>query len=107
MSETFNLIQVLVSQGVVRISEHGYDELMADGILARDIINSIAEAIVVENYPAYPKGRSVLLLPKGRKGELIHTVWGIPKGRDSPAVLITEYRPDERLWLKGFTERKK
>ena len=39
-------------------------------------------------------------------GDLIHVVWGIPKGYDSPAVLITAYRPDPDLWEEGYTRRK-
>jgi hypothetical protein len=34
MSDTFNAVKALVAQGKARISEHGYDELVADNILA-------------------------------------------------------------------------
>ena len=38
MNDTFERITRLVTVGSVRISEHGYDELEADGILADDVI---------------------------------------------------------------------
>ena len=53
---TLDQILELVRQGSVRISEHGYDELAADGILAREAVEGISSAILVEDYPNYPKG---------------------------------------------------
>ena len=62
MSETLENIRRLVQKGEVRVSEHGYDELSADGLLAREVVEGVIEAIVVEDYPDYPKGPCVLVL---------------------------------------------
>jgi len=32
----------------------------------------------------------------------VHVVPGIPSGKESPAVLVTAYRPDPKLWESGF-----
>jgi hypothetical protein len=35
----------------------------------------------------------------------VHTVWGIPKDKKNPAVLITAYRPDPEKWSDDFKRR--
>ena len=106
MNETFKAILELIERKEIVISNHGYDELADDLIFIRDILANIKEAIVVENYPEYPKGPCVLLLQKDSNGNPIHVVWGIPKNADSPAVLVTAYRPDPDVWSKDFMRRK-
>ncbi len=107
MSETFTLIQSLVASGEVRVSDHGYDELVEDGITVLEILVGIGSGMVVEDYPEYPKGRSVLVLQLDDTGRPIHVVWGIPKGFQRPAVLVTAYRPDPGRWDGRFIERRK
>ena len=106
MSETLDLIRTLVARGQLRISDHGYDELAADRILVRDIIEGVVDAVVVQDYPEYPKGPCVLVLQKDREGKPIHVVWGIPKNASLPAVLVTAYRPDPELWTDDSLRRK-
>lgn len=51
MYETLDRIRRLISEGSVRISEHGYDEIAADGLLARELVEGVEAADVVEDYP--------------------------------------------------------
>lgn len=95
MSDTFRRIVDLVHHGEVRVSAHGYDEMAEDDILAGEVIDGVGAGVVVEDYPAYPKGPCTL-----------HVVWGVPRGQTSPAVLITAYRPDPARWTEDFLRRR-
>jgi hypothetical protein len=107
VSGTLERIFELVRRGEIRISDHGYEELVAEGIFVRDLITSLPEARLVEDYPDYPKGPCVLVLQRNGEGNPVHAVWGIPKGGDTPAVLITAYRPDPERWTDDFMRRKR
>lgn len=106
MADVFERIFVLVQKGEVKVSEHGYDELANDQLTAREIISGLAQAMVVEEYPNFPKGPCVLVLQRDQAGDAVHVVWGIPKGYNSPAVLVTAYRPDPDKWDESFLRRK-
>jgi hypothetical protein len=80
--------------------------LAEDAIMATDLIASIGTARLVEDHPTYPKGPCILVLQSDRHGAPVHAVWGISKGADSPAVLITAYRPNPRRWSNDFLRRR-
>jgi len=107
MSRSLSEIITLIKKGDVLISSHGYDELANDHIFVKEIVETIDEAEVINEYPDYSKGPCVLVLQKDRKGKPVHVVWGIPKNSNSPAVLVTAYRHDPERWEDDFTRRKK
>ena len=107
MSETWRHVLELLQQGNIRISEHGYDELAADGVTVREIMAGVLNAVVLSDYPTYPKGPCVLTLQQDGDGRPIHVVWGIPRGLTSPAVLVTAYRPDPERWEDDFRRKRK
>ena len=106
MSTVWTRILELADRGQVVLSDHGYDELAADGISVRELMAGIKEAAVVEDYPEYPKGPCVLVLCGDSDGRPLHAVWGISRHADSPAVLVTAYRPDPKRWEADFKTRK-
>jgi hypothetical protein len=106
MSDTFQRVVALVARGEVQVSEHGYDELAADGILVKDVVRGLSRGEVVEDYPDFPKGPCVLVLQADRGGRPVHAVWGIPKGASGPAVLVTAYLPAQDRWTADFRRRR-
>ena len=97
---------MLVARGEVRVSAHGYDELAADHVAVREVVDGLASAVPLEGYPDYPKGPCVLVLEHDKAGQPIHVVWGIPRGSDSPAVVVTAYRPDPAKWDETWRKRR-
>jgi Domain of unknown function (DUF4258) len=107
LSEILEQVQALVARGDVRVSLHGYEELVADNVLVRDIIDGLTGAEAIEEYPNYPKGPCVLVLERDTSNQPIHVVWGIPAGQSSPAVVVTAYRPDPTKWDETWRRRRK
>jgi len=106
MSQILNRILKLVGQREILISEHGYDELSADAILVTDVCDGVVDSVVVEEYPDYHKGPCVLVLQRDRNREPVHVLWGIPAGAESPAVVVTAYRPSADRWTGDFLRRR-
>lgn len=106
MSSTLRQVIDLVARGELRISAHGYDELAEDGVRVRDVVVGIAKAVIVEDYPEYPRGPCVLVQQRDFQGQPIHVVWGVPRDALSLAVVVTAYRPDPDRWSRDFIKRK-
>ena len=106
MSSTLEQIRTLVARGEVRVSLHGFEELAADAVRVRDVVAGVAEALVVEDYPDYPKGRCCLVLQRDGANRPIHVVSGIPAGQESPAVVVTANRPDPARWDERWLRRR-
>jgi Domain of unknown function (DUF4258) len=106
-SETLEKVKALAKAGEILVSDHGYEELAADDIFSPDVLDGLADATVIEDYPQAAKGPSVLVLQRDGDDRPIHVVWGIAKATDRPAVLVTAYRPDPRKWSGDFMKRRK
>lgn len=107
MSGLWPTVLELVARGDVMVSMHGYEELSADDIVVRELIDGIAQAIIIEEYPEYFKGPCVLVLQRDRQVRPVHVLWGIPAGRQAPAVMVTAYRPAPERWEDDWRTRRK
>jgi len=106
VTDTLRQVIALAAKGEARVSEHGYDELAADGIRVRDLVAGIHAAEVVEDYPDFPKGPCVLVLQRVRDCSPVHALRGVPRGTSGPAVLVTAYRPDPKRRDDDLKRRK-
>ena len=105
MQALISTIQGLVRSGNLLISDHGFDELTNDGISVRDVVSGLGTAILIREYPDFQKGPRILVLENDTAGEPVHAVWGIPRGKSEPAVLVTAYRPNPEDWESNFVRR--
>jgi hypothetical protein len=105
VSELLGRVVALVNAGDFMVSAHGDDELAAEDISLRDVVAAIGHATLVAQYPEYSKGPCVLVLERDRTGSPVHVVWGIPRGHERPAVLVTAYRPACDTWDATWTRR--
>ena len=62
---TFDKVRALVQCGEVRLSDHGYDEMSDENILARDVLAGVFDGVVVEDYPNVCQGT---MCPRAAKG---------------------------------------
>ena len=106
MSQILAIVQELLKRDEYLVSRHGYRELAADDILLDEILAGIESAVVVEDYPDSRKEPSVLVLQRDRSGLPVHVMWGVPKIKGTPAVLVTAYRPAAERWSPDFMKRK-
>ncbi|MBO0902389.1 DUF4258 domain-containing protein [Jiella sonneratiae] len=97
----------MLGRGEVVFSGHALNEVESDGILVTPLLDAIDDWRVVEDYPEAFKGPSVLVKTFDVDGCPVHLLWGIPKGRDGPAVLITGYRPEPSRWSDDFLSRRR
>ena len=74
MSRTLDLVRENVKAGRIRVSEHGMAELSDDGIDLLQVIDGLAGARVIEDYPDYHKGPSVLCLQHDADDRPIHVL---------------------------------
>jgi hypothetical protein len=55
MSAFWQKLADLIAAGDVRVSERGYDALADDGLGIDVILSGVPRAVVLEEYPDYPK----------------------------------------------------
>jgi hypothetical protein len=105
MSDTLEKVKSLVALRNVRLSDHGFEGLRARGISLKEIIDGVANAQLVEEYPFAFKGPSVLTLQTSGP-RAIHVVWGLSKYEPEIVTLITAYVPCLEKWYDGFKQRR-
>jgi Domain of unknown function (DUF4258) len=106
MTEEFlDKITRLALAGRLIVSTHADQELANDEIDIDDVLDGLANAIVVESYPDYHKGPYLLVLIRTRDGAPIHALLGTSTANPDISVIITAYRPATDRWNGDFTKR--
>ena len=94
-----------MAAGRVHVSEHAYDETIADDFSVVEVIDATPEGEVIEDYPDDPRGRSCLVLLKVGDRRAAHAVWAFDDG-PRRAILVTVYRPDPARWSGDLRHRR-
>ena len=102
---TLDRVRLLAARGELEVSDHAYDRISNLGLLVSDLFASISSGEPIEDYPDYHAGPCVLVLQQAGSGALLHALWGLRKGADRPAVLVTAYKPDPTKWSADFRRR--
>lgn len=92
-----NQIRLAINLEKVIISRHGREEAENDDLSLEEIIFSVMNGEIIENYPDDFPFPSCLILGTNQDREPIHSVWAYNENTGF-AVLITVYRPDFNMW---------
>ena len=105
-SNTLQIVIGLVAALQYRVSDHAEDRLAEREIDLDDVLSSVANAEVVEEYPDTGRGESVLVLQQLSDKSTVHVVWGLAKAGRNVAVLVTVYTPDPDEWSSDWKTRR-
>jgi hypothetical protein len=89
----------------IRITDHAWEEAQSDELSFDEIISSVINGKIIEDYPKDSPFPSCLVHGFNYKREPIHSVWGYNL-ENKWTVLITVYRPDPNRWVDWETRRK-
>ena len=99
-----NLIDAIKNDRI-RITDHADEEAHNDNLSFEEVITSVLNGQVIEDYPTDRPFPSCLVFGENYKREPIHSVWAYNE-ENRWAVLITVYRPDPERWIDWKTRRK-
>ncbi len=102
--ELKNIIKAVNSDRLL-ITKHAWVEAASDGFNIGEIIASLNEGFIIEEYTEDLPFPSCLILSFNGKSEPIHSVWAYNPLTES-AVLITVYKPDPKRWIDWKKRRK-
>jgi hypothetical protein len=104
-SDTFDQVCDAIVGARVSVSEHAYDEAVADDVSVVDVIDRTASGEVIEDYPDDSRGPSCLVLLRVGAEDAVHAVWAFDAG-SARAILVTVYRPDPDRWSDDLKQRR-
>ncbi len=100
-----HIIQAIQDEKI-RITNHADEEANADKLTLIEIIESVCDGEIIEEYPTDMPYPSCLICGMNKNGEPIHSVWAYNKENEW-AVLVTVYRPDPQKWINWKIRRQK
>lgn len=90
----------------IRITDHADEEAEADRLSFDEILLSVMQGEVIEQYLDDKPYPSCLVFGTTFSGDPVHSVWAY-NADNQWAVLITVYRPDPGRWVNWRIRRRK
>lgn len=88
----------------IRVTDHADEEAQADRIPFAEILSSVFQGEIIEEYPRDKPYPSCLVYGETSARNPVHSVWAYNR-ENRWAVLITVYRPDPKRWVDGRKRR--
>ena len=89
----------------VRVTDHADEEAQSDRLSINDILGSVFQGEVIEEYPNDKPYPSCLVYGRTPRAEPVHTVWAYNE-ENRWVVLVTVYRPDPERWIDFRSRRR-
>jgi hypothetical protein len=94
-----------IRSGRVRVTDHADEEAWADALTLDDVLSSVVNGELIEEYPTDVPYPSCLVFGPTATGSPVHSVWAY-NADTGWAVLVTVYRPDPARWVNWRQRRK-
>jgi len=98
-------IKSAVVKGRINMTDHADEELANDEILDNDLLHSVLQGEIIEDYPDDKPFPRCLVYGKDQKERHIHSVWAYSVEHDI-AIVITGYIPDPDRWIDHKIRRR-
>jgi hypothetical protein len=96
-------IRSLVAANAIRLTQHAHEEMVEESIQLNEVLEVIANAQIIENYPEHKRGPCCLLAGATRTGRNLHVVCTT----ECPVlIVITVYEPGLPKWETPTQRRK-
>ncbi|MGC9194012.1 MAG: DUF4258 domain-containing protein [Syntrophobacteraceae bacterium] len=98
------VIRALAGDRALKFTIHAHQEMVEEDITTSELLSSLADCILLEDYPDHKRGACCLVCGKTKNGRYLHTVctYGYPE-----AIIITTYEPKPPKWETAFKRRMK
>jgi|JI10StandDraft_1071094.scaffolds.fasta_scaffold75124_4 hypothetical protein len=100
---TIDLIIQAINKNRYRVSKHALIEMRNDEFDLDDVLYSIENGKIIEDYPDDKRSPSCLVFGYSYNERPIHSVWGY---MDQVAICITVYEPDPKEWINNEVRKK-
>ena len=95
-----------IQSGNYKVSEHAFEEMDEDNLDLENVLHSIENGEIIENYPKSRIAPSCLISGTDYESNAVHSVWGYFKEKLF-SVLITVYIPNQNEWKEDNKTRRK